>query len=181
MNDWPGFAPPYVTALPSNEAEGMEIYWEVDGTNGVAWHLRFNGTLSKWVFLGGPPLWAQIDTSEATTSTTYAALTTAGPSIVMPGAGLFLVGLGTTVQASAQNFASTMSYDIGGTGAVDADALLPRGGSTVGSNLIQVPSRFNRKTFATAVTLTAKYKTESGTSTFSKRWMSLLPVTVDPV
>lgn len=56
-----------------------------------------------------------------------------------------------------------MSYDIGATGAVDADSIRQgqQGGGTTGSD--HSGSRKRRKTGLSAVTLTAKYKATEGT------------------
>ena len=53
-------APPsLVTSLPASPTDGQEIYYLVDSTNGVIWHLRYRAASSsthKWEYLGGPPL-----------------------------------------------------------------------------------------------------------------------------
>jgi hypothetical protein len=171
------------TSLPASPADNDRYFWEVDATNGVVWHMIWNAALSKWLFLGGPPLWSQVDTSETTASTTYVALTTAGPSITIPGAGggLYLVGLGAEmvpVTTVSQRF--SMSYDIGATGAVDADrTTVLKGGANEAASAFSL-ARFNRKSFATAAALVAKYKVSANTATFLNRWMSLLPVQVNP-
>lgn len=51
--------PQYVTSLPTAPVNGQEIYYAADVTNGVIWHLRYNGTSSssyKWEFIGGSDL-----------------------------------------------------------------------------------------------------------------------------
>jgi len=72
---------------------------------------------------------------------------------------------------------SRMSYDIGGTGAVDSDAIwtAQSGGVSGGEGSV---SRLRRKTaIAAATTLTAKYKTGvAGTLTASNRVLSVVPV-----
>ena len=47
--------------------DGDECYLEVDGTNGVEWHIRYTSAEAtyKWRFLGGPPLYSVISTDEA--------------------------------------------------------------------------------------------------------------------
>ena len=155
----------------------------VDSTSAptYAWRLRYNSTLTKWEFVGGRPAFAEVVTSETTASTTYAALATAGPSIVLPVAGAYMVEIGGFLQDAdgAVSVACSMSYDIGGTGAVDADRIHGEwagfaGSLTIGSN----HSRARVKTGLTAVTLTAKYKVSAGTGTFAERWMSVTPVTL---
>lgn len=158
-----------------------EVYLEVDSTNGIQWHLAYESgeTTYKWRFLGGPPMYSEVATSETTTSGTYAALATAGPAITLPRAGDFDVEIGCTVTESSVNSQEVfMSYDIGGTGAVDADAIeliAPLGQSGNGASI----HRLRRKTALTAVALTAKYRATGGaTGTWWKRWMAVRPVRV---
>jgi hypothetical protein len=170
------------TSLPASPADNDRYFWEVDATNGVVWHMIWNAALSKWLFLGGPPLYNEVLAAEGTSGTTYAALTTAGPSITIPGAGggLYMVGLGAYAQAAAAGAQAVMSYDIGATGAVDQDYVFFVSGGA-GTSAASV-ARESRKSIATAVALTAKYKRTagSGTVTFQNRWMTLLPVQVNP-
>jgi hypothetical protein len=51
--------PPIATSLPASPADGQEVYYLADATNGVIWHLRYRAGSSsayKWEFLGGSPL-----------------------------------------------------------------------------------------------------------------------------
>lgn len=140
--------------------DGDEVYVEVDATNGVMWHFRYVAaeTTYKWRFLGGPPLVSMVETNESTASTTYVALATAGPVVALPRAGDYDVSGG---RVSGDG---NMSYDIGATGAVDADRLLEWRGK--------------RKAGLTSVSLTAKYKANTGTVAFELRALQALPVRV---
>lgn len=156
-----------------------EVYLEVDSTNGILWHLAYeSGEVTyKWRFLGGPPMLSEVATAETTTSTTYAALATAGPSITLPRSGDYDIETGTGKSTGGQ--AAIMSYDIGATAAVDADAVYagdPLGsGSTSGGNA----SRYKRKAALTPVTLTAKYKGgAAGTVGFQHRSLRVRPVRI---
>jgi len=130
-----------------------------------------------WEFIGGGHFLAQVDTPETTTSTSYAALATAGPSLVIARAGDYDVTTAAMVSNNTNGGRSRMSYDIGGTGAVDADAIwtAQSGGVSGGEGSV---SRLRRKTaIAAATTLTAKYKTGvAGTLTASNRVLSVVPV-----
>lgn len=154
-----------------------EVYLEVDATNGVQWHLGYESgeTTYKWRFLGGPPLYSEVATSETTASGTYAALSTAGPSIALPRAGDYDVTPGADMSNSNNNTTTFMSYDVGGTGAVDADAAVVIGGSVNEGVSAQKP---RRKTALTSVTLTSKYRCLSATATISKRFLALTPVRI---
>lgn len=159
---------------------GDEVYLEVDATNGILWHLVYESTEAtyKWRYLGGPPMVAEVVTSEATSSAAYAALATAGPSIALPRGGDFDVEVGFNGFANAAvNGFARMSYDIGGTGAVDADSVFifmnDAGTPRVQSHVW----RRRRKTaIAASTTLTAKYKTAAASATFQDRVMLVRPV-----
>jgi hypothetical protein len=174
-------------ALPGSPANGDKILF-VDSTTAptYAWLLQYISAKAsnKWQFMGGSPASSEVATSESTTSATYAALTTAGPSFTLPVAGDYEVSIGAYfVPTAADDIDQTarMSYDIGGTGAVDADSI---------ANIVNVPSTANadssqsggsyarskQKAALTAVALTAKYKTSSGTCSFSNRWMTVTPI-----
>lgn len=166
---------PPITVLPTTPTDGQVVYYTADATNGVVWAFKYrtaSASASKWEFAGGAPLTARVAASETTASTTYVALTTAGPSVALPFAGDYDVRIGGRIANTSGTDASAMSFDVGGTGAVDADAAV---GVTAGA--VNVASHV-RKTGATAVTLTAKYRVVSGTGTFIERWMEVLPVRV---
>jgi hypothetical protein len=91
-------------------------------------------------------------------------------------AGDYIVRLGAKVAQTTTAADVKMSYDIGATSAVDADALEATAitsGNWAGALMFE-----RRKSGLTAVTLTAKYKTSAATTTWSKRWMEVLPIAV---
>lgn len=174
----PSSTPPIVTALPGSPTDGQECYLTDSLTAPTyRWHLQYEASQTKWHFIGGAPLFAEVTANETTASTTYVALATAGPAIALPLAGDYDVGEGFT-GAAGNNVGGIMSYDIGATGAVDADKVrtssltISGGGSQPASAM-----RIRRKTGLTAVTLTAKYKSPDGGSIgFENRWMRVTPV-----
>jgi len=179
-------APPqtaYGTGLPTNPVDGQEAILVDSVTNpSYQWKFRYNaGSTSayKWEFIGGTSVYAEITTSETTTATVYSALTTAGPTITLPRAGDYEVEIGAYMGNANANVQAWMSYDIGATGAVDADALTVQENSSAGNVLANI-ARARRKTGLTAVALTAKYKCGSGgvTGSFASRWMRVTPVRV---
>lgn len=159
-----------------------EVYLEVDATNGIQWHLAYESgeTTYKWRFLGGPPMYAEVATNEATASATYAALATAGPSITTPRAGDYIVEQGVWMQATGGvTNAALMSYDIGGTGAVDADAIqaaMSSGGTLANSTGMR---KRLKAAIAASTALVSKYKVPGAVSTnFGNRWMTIYPVRI---
>lgn len=163
------------TSLPGSPVDGQFFCYIADATNGVEWLLKYNtgdAGSYKWHFIGGSSLWAQVTTAEALSSTTYAALATAGPSITLPLAGDYVVQNGYRVSTGGSAADIYMSYDIGGSGAADADAHI--GGNTTSNS----GSRVNRKTALGAVTLTSKYRVSANSTTLADRWLQVTPVRV---
>lgn len=169
LRDW-GF----VTALPSTSLViGDRCSYVADLANGIVWALIYDGQGTyPWKKIGGPPLLAEIATSQTTTSTTYAALATAGPSITVPLGGDYDVEIGCRSLHSANN--ALMSYDIGGTGAVDADAI-----TGAGTSFESGPRKRRKIALAAGTALVSKYKGNgAGTATFAERLMTVDPVRV---
>ncbi len=131
------------------------------------------------MFIGGSPIYAEVETSETTNSTTYVALATAGPSISVPVAGDYVVENGFVLSSNTSTGHSFMSYDIGGTGAVDADACETSVGTGGGTpDNVGTGYRKRKKSALTAITLTSKYKVNANTNGFKKRWMALTPIAI---
>lgn len=85
-----------VTALPTAPRDGQICYYQSAGmaTLGATWALRYNAsnpTGYNWESVGGGALINTIATSESTSATSAANLTTPGPLIVLPLAGIFEV------------------------------------------------------------------------------------------
>lgn len=168
------------TALPGSPVDGDE-FTLVDSTTAPtwSWQLRYVAAKAsnKWIFVGGSPGYAEVTTNETTTSTTYVALATAGPNFAIPVAGDYLVTQGFLNQGYGAARASTwMSYDIGGTGAVDADATRALGVDSPNDSEHSVTR--TRKKSLTAVTLTSKYRCSAGTQGFQDRWIRVQPVAI---
>ena len=88
-----GAAPGYGTSLPGSPADGDE-YILVNSTAApdYFWRFRYStaiGDAYKWVFIGGSPWRNYIATQQSTTSTANTDLTTPGPQLVAPRAGLY--------------------------------------------------------------------------------------------
>lgn len=173
--------PGYGTSLPASPADGDQFVL-VDSLTAptYSWLLRYVAAKAsnKWVFVGGAAGFSEVTTQEATASTAYVALATAGPIFALPVAGDYMVNIGFKYNAgTAVVNNGQMSYDIGATGAVDADAAVGVTPATAGAELSI--SRSRKKTGLTAVTLTAKYKVPGGNSmNFGHRWMEVCPVAV---
>jgi len=177
----PASAVPLVTALPGSPVDGQEVLLTDSLTAGTyQWHLRYVAARAsnRWVFVGGPPAYSEVATRETSaTANAYVALATPGPSIAVPVAGDYLVSLGAAGDNAGGNYALRMSYDIGATAAVDADAAMIFTDSSIAGVGRAANSRPRRKTLA-AGTLTAKYKSSGGTMGVQDRWMEVVPIAV---
>jgi len=162
---------------PGSPVDGMIWRLPASAGSGVYWFFIYDSSqaTNKWVFMGGPPLSGEVVTQETTTSTTYAALATAGPSVVIPRSGDYEITTAMYGRHSVSGGQVFMSYDIGGTGAVDADAV--QVDEATAGNGVHV-CRFRVKAL-TAVTLTSKYKLiTAGTATFKDRSIKALPIRI---
>jgi hypothetical protein len=173
----------FALLTPATNVDQQIVILEV-GTD-IEWMLQWNTGTQKWDYVGGPPIINEVAADETTASAAYVALATAGPSIAVPRPGDYLVEIGAAIFNTAvddPNFDARMSYDIGGTGAVDADSIRDRMSIIeTGANLNLGGGSFSRqmrKNALTAVTLTAKYKTSANTMHFAQRYMTLLPIAI---
>jgi len=170
-----------VAALPSSPVDGDVV----DLTDSLTaptymWRLRYVAAKStnKWVFIGGSAGFAEVMTSETQGVTgVYGALTTAGPVFAIPVAGDYEVRIGAAITPNLANEFGTMSYDIGGTGAVDADSIA-FGSSTGTTTIVAYGSKVRVKSGLTVVTLTAKYKSTTTVCTYADRSIRVIPVAV---
>lgn len=174
-------APSYSLTKPVGPNDGAEWIYPADTTNGVLWRFRYILARTRWEWVGGTPLYADVPTGETGVgiSAAYGNLATVGPSIAVPFAGDYWLNYG----FETDNGPGTlfMAPDGAGLTAADADAASFVGQSVTwvnsgGGNTVFLPSghssvRRLRKTL-TAATLTAKYKTNAQ---FRARWLSLTP------
>ena len=174
--------PALVSALPGSPVDAQEVYFAADATNGLIWHLRYRAAAAgsyKWEFLGGPPLFAQVNvgppgTYEATNTAGYGELATSGPTLTLPLAGDYMVGIG--ARTSTVSGFALMSYSVGGGSPSDDDALW--GGENTGMLVSAYTER--RKNGLGTTTLSARYRTYAtpNLAYFGARLIRALPVRV---
>lgn len=175
---------PVLTALPADPFDGDTIDYVANATKGVVWRLRYRAAATgsyKWEVVGGSALVEEVAAGETTTSTTFAALTTAGPSITVPLAGDYDVEVGSRQYATSNSRNLYHSFDVGGTGAVDGDGTTFYTGTSYDGLATVAPNqtRLRRKTgLAASTALVSKYRTTGGTAEFDSRWMRVRPVRV---
>lgn len=176
---WLTIVAPTVAALPGGTpVDGDRINYVADASAGVIWPFVYraaDASATKWNSIGLPaPLSAEVAAAEAgSNGAGYVALATAGPSITTPLAGDYWIEQSADFSVSATMYA--YSYDVGGSGASDADAALSvSAGSSHISNL-----RRRRKTgLAASTAIVSKYKTAGGSGVFANRLLTVTPIRV---
>jgi hypothetical protein len=167
-----------VEALPGSPSKGDRCQYIADKTNGVIWHLIYDGEGTyPWKKIGGAPLFGEVETQQGTESTSYANLATTGPSITAPLRGDYDVEIGAYILAEAAALgAYRMSYAIGAAAASDNDAVVGIAQASQGHASV---ARAKRQTgLAASTALVAKYKASAGKAGFRGRWMRIDPVRV---
>ena len=173
---------PILNALPEieNDEERVEVLLSLEEASPAApgqyWRLMFIGLGSNnnWSFIGGPDLYAEVLTSQTTTSASYADLTTAGPSITIPTAGIYEISFGADLFTGTAGTQTIMSPKIGGAATADADGVENRNANRAGV------SRFIRKTCAAGDLIKCQYKSNgTATLTAANRWLRIRPISLN--
>lgn len=173
-----------VSALPGAPDDGEVCFFQDAGmaTAGVVWQFRYRaaGGTSKWEFVGGPPLVSEVDAAENLSLATYSALATPGPSLTTPLAGDYLLTYSATIYPAVTGTATggRVSFDIGATGAVDADAIYV-GLPTANDGTSAARTR-RKNALAAGTALVLKYRNAAVAPAigYSARVLNLIPIRV---
>jgi hypothetical protein len=172
-----------VTSLPAAPYDGQVVYYQNASmaTDGVVWTFRYNSANAssyKWELVGGSSWIDEVTTAETTTSTSYAALATAGPSITVPLAGVYIIQFGSMHDYTVitGNRTCRHSIDVGASAAADADCA-PSSHVNVLS-MLQTSMRNITKTCAAGDAIVSKYRTTADTARIQARHLSVLPINV---
>ena len=167
------------TTFPSTPVDGQLHQYPASASLGVMWLFVYNsGSASahKWECVSGPPLYAEVETSQTTTSASYVDLATVGPSITVPKAGDYLITChaDTTHSTTHQCW---ISPKIGAATALDADGVAYHAwaASAIGALMTQ-----RVKTLAASDVIKIQYRTSAATATFLKRRLFITPIRVTP-
>lgn len=171
-----------VTSIPVTDIyPGKEIILTDNPSSpSYLWHLQYNAdspSAYKWEFIGGTPALSVVATFNESPSTVYTNLGTIGPDVQLPAGvgGDFLISAGGLVWHDISGNIAYMSYAIGATEAIDADAA--RSGVNNPTSVIMP----RRKTAITAGALIrARYRSSTGSfsARFQERWLSVQPLRV---
>jgi hypothetical protein len=173
----PNPAPTYQTTLPGSPVNGQETIL-VDSTSAptYAWRFRFNSTSGKWDFIGGAPKIVTVATAEAGTATAYGNLATTGPDFTTPVAGDWQIVIQARITAESGSNIAFMSYDVGGTAALDIDSAQGNIATPERPSLHAISQKAG---VAASTLLRARYKNAGGTSiTYADRRLIVLPIAV---
>lgn len=189
--------PLFVTSLPAGY-DGQEVFYQstVAGTGGgstsmadvgAVWHLRYRSASSsayKWESVGVVALNNTIATEQTkAVGTGMGALTTAGPIVVAPEMGDYIITLSCYYRNGASDGSCYYSYKIGSAAASTADAIIGESAGTANSpsiNTTRVASKTLTGADAAARTLTANYQAlgSSSSASFGQRFISIKPIRV---
>lgn len=166
---------------PASPADGDIWVYPADDTNGVEWMFRYDSaeTTYKWRFLGGAPLLSEVATLESTSSTSYADLTTVGPSITLPRSGDYKVAFWASTSNSSANGGEHIAPKFGAAAASDIDqAETTHPGTGTGADVMQLYRKITKTGLTASDVVKLQYKVGSGTGQFQRRGLEILPVRV---
>lgn len=170
---------PEVSSLPGSPVDQQECIFVADATNGVKWHLRYraaSASIYKWEFIGGPPLASEVVTLETTASTTYVDLTTVGPSVTLPLAGDWTIGVGADVLNATVGATQVVSPKLGAAATSDTDASLNTSATASAEHYgLRV---MRRNGLAASALIKVQYRVSAGTGNFQRRYLEVRPVRV---
>jgi hypothetical protein len=186
----PFWTPPIVTQLPSQATVGDQVIYAADATNGVYWHLSYDGLGTyPWKFIGGSALASTVLTEQSlgATAVTYIDLSTVGPQITAPLAGDYKIEWGANAVINATvTVVSGMGIKFGSASApADANpgtrwvahigqAAVSGGASRAGISNIDVATGVAASTLIKA----QYYQNNGSTTSFGNRRLVVTPVRV---
>jgi len=174
LGDFPRQTLERVTALPASAPDGYELIYVADGSNDIEWHLKYNNGTSKWRFIGGLPLRAEVATNESTSSTSYADLATVGPSITVPLTGDYRVFFGFLSHNSVAGQLSLGTLKIGG--ADQGDSAAARHRANAATTTEDAAWRDETYNISGGNAVVMWYKASGNTSNFYNRVLTIWPV-----
>jgi hypothetical protein len=168
------------TVLPASPTDGQEYFYVANAANGVVWHLRYRAASAspyKWEYVGGSALVSSPASGSITTQTPGWVALTAGPTITLPLAGQYLVGLDLFAQL---NGAATgqMSAQLAANGVAQGNlGSLVALGQYGAANITRPPAGVGAR--AAGDVMSIQVNPLSGiNATFSQGVLSVLPVRV---
>lgn len=172
------------TTLPASPATGdLALLTDSTTTPTYQWLLQYDGTITsahKWRALSGVPLSAKIPTSgdagESLTNGSWSNLTTVGPTVTLPVAGLYLVRLGAYINAGTN--VGLMGFTRNGANPPDdSEAAGVNWGGATGGGTIYAEVAHDFTSIGTSAAVTAVYRTGASPAvTFYRRRLTVVPI-----
>lgn len=168
---------PFITSLPSAPVDGMEVYYVVDATNGIIWHLKYRAadpTNYKWQYLGGGCLYSKVDGNSVVNTAGFSNF--GGPSLILPLAGDYEVTYGARAiaDAGAGGHDVEASYSVNGAVVDPDDGIDSYSAASTSNAMNSVRTRI--KTGMTAGgTLVEQALRDVGNAGLSARWLRAIP------
>jgi hypothetical protein len=139
--------PPLVNELPDDPIDGDEIYFQTPAMAalGIVWRFRFNADSAlseKWECVGGDDIAIGPQGGDSSVTSTALAALTAGPTIAVPLAGVYQVGVAANIQSTATGlFEGLVQARVGSGGTVLAQARVTGNNTFDGAELTGIPRR----------------------------------------
>jgi hypothetical protein len=166
------------TSLPASPSDGQP-YTLVDSTSAptYAWQLRYVSAASRWVFVGGIPANAVVETDEsANLNGGWFNLATVGPDVVVPRAGDYLatwsVNVGLTTSGSSNGFYVGVAIGNG------TPAQTYKVTQTTTTMPLSLSGEYKFTGLSAGDTIRIRYQTNNATGSFAHRWLNVIPVKV---
>jgi hypothetical protein len=140
------------------------------------WMLQWSATASKWFFIGGASATSQVLTQESTAVNGFTDLTTVGPQVTVPRAGVYLITWSANFYTAAGGNNCQMAVKLGAA-ATSANEGMTMTGS--GNGWWAQATRTNMsRTLAAGDTVKLQYNGTGATANFANRNLAVLPVYV---
>lgn len=166
----------FVTALPATPDDYEEVVL-VDSLAAptYAWRMKYLPTAAKWIYIGGAPATALVDTDEAANlNGAWGNLATVGPDVIVPAAGDYFVrwsvNVGLTTSGSSNGF--YLGVAIGNTNPGETYKVA----QTTTTQPLSLTGRKKFTGLAAGNTIRLRYQTNNATGSFAHRWLEVTPV-----
>lgn len=182
---------PVVTVLPASAADGdlvdLDVGAYAGGRHGL-WRFRYSAAQAdayKWMFVGGPPLFDKVDSrgtigpGGANNWVTLSTTDVAGPDIILPVRGFYLLEFGATIDSASDGQVAQAGVSKVGSDPSDDDTA-----TNANSHLISVAgANFPGDTeYLAGVHVRLMYRCSGtgGTASYQRRWLRATPVSARP-
>ena len=169
---------PLASFPPANPTDGQLVSlilpstFDPVGGKSIRWLCEYDASLAMW-HVKGPPLYAEVLTSESAVLGAYGDLATIGPSLTLPRGGDYLIDVG-SFAGSFSGSGAFMAYAIGGGAPSDNDSATHQENDGANASFSSTSRGPRPHTgLAASAVVTAKYKTGAANLPFARRWLEI--------